>query len=81
MPTLHERIAAHPGMTHSAWVARHPGASLREINSMRKRFERVGQTMLCDLNAQRHLEKHSRYAIPGEPAYADPELAAEACGD
>ena len=70
--TLHDRIAAHPGIAHSEWVASNPGATLREIDMMRKRFERIGQTMLEDWNRHRvGSSSRARYAIPGEPDYQD----------
>jgi len=70
-PTLHEMIAAHPGMAHSEWAARHPEASLQEMNLMLKRFERIGQIMLEDLNRHRRRPPGPRtcYPIPGEPEY------------
>ena len=68
--TLHERISAHPGMAHSTWVANHPMASLRDIELMRKRFERIGQHILDDVNRNRcRTCLESCYAIPGEPEY------------
>ena len=67
-PTLHERISAHPGMAHSEWVACNPGAKAHEIELMRKRFERIGQIILDDLNRHRYRAgPRTRYAIPGEP--------------
>ena len=78
-PTLHERISAHPGMAHSEWVASNPGATSREIELMRKRFERIGQIMLDDLNRHRNRAGHrSRYAIPGDPEYIAQELVSNA---
>ena len=71
-PTPHEMIAAHPGMAHSEWAARHPEATLRERSLMLKRFERIGQTMLEDWNRHRRRrpEPKTCYLIPGEPGYA-----------
>ena len=71
-PTLHERIAAHPGMAHSEWAALHPEATLHERNLMLKRFERIGQIMLEDWNRHRPTgpEPKTCYLIPGEPGYA-----------
>ena len=70
--TLHERIAAHPGWAHSEWAAQHPEATLQERARMLKRFERIGQKMLEDLNRHRRPEPRERYSIPGEPDYAPP---------
>ena len=74
-PTLHEMISAHPGMAHSAWAAKHPEATLRERDLMLKRFERIGQIILEDLNRHRPTrpEPKSRYLIPGEPGYSEEE--------
>ena len=70
-PTLHERIAAHPGMAHSEWAALHPEATLHERNLMLKRFERIGQLILDDWNRNRRRpEPRTHYLIPGEPGYA-----------
>ncbi len=70
-PTLHELIAAHPGMAHSEWAARHPEATLQERSLMLKRFERIGQIILEDWNRHRRSrpEPKTRYLIPGEPGY------------
>ena len=72
-PTLHEMIAAHPGMAHTAWAARHPEATLQERSLMLKRFERIGQMMLEDWNRHRLRRTAPRtcYLIPGEPGYAE----------
>ena len=68
-PTLHEMIAAHPGMAHSAWAAQHPEATLKERDLMLKRFERIGQQILEDWNRHRPPKPEPRtyYLIPGEP--------------
>ena len=69
-PTLHEQIAAHPGIAHSEWAARHPEATLQERGLMLKRFERIGQLMLEDWNRNRRRpEPRTHYLIPGEPGY------------
>ena len=70
-PTLHELIAAHPGMAHSAWAARHPEATLQERSLMLKRFERIGQLMMEEWNRHRRnrSEPKTHYLIPGEPGY------------
>ena len=74
-PTLHEMIAAHPGMAHTAWAARHPEATLQERSSMLKRFERIGQMMLEDWNRHRPCRTAPKtcYLIPGEPGYVEEE--------
>ena len=74
-PTLHEMIAAHPGMAHIAWAAGHPEATLQERDLMLKRFERIGQMMLEDWNRHRPTrpEPRTRYLIPGEPGYSEDE--------
>ena len=74
-PTLHEMIAAHPGMAHTAWAARHPEATLQERSSMLKRLERIGQVMLEDWNRHRPCRAAPKtcYLIPGEPGYVEEE--------
>ncbi len=74
-PTLHEMIAAHPGMAHTAWAARHPEATLQERDLMLKRFERIGQMMLEDWNRHRSCRTAPKtfYRIPGEPGYSEDE--------
>ena len=78
-PTLHERISAHPGMAHSEWVACNPGAKAHEIELMRKRFERIGQIILDDLNRHRSRPRtRTHYPIPGEPEYLAQEAVRNA---
>ena len=72
-PTLHEMIAARPGIAHTVWAAQHPEATLKERGLMLKRFERIGQQMLEDWNQHRptRLESRTCYLIPGEPGYSE----------
>ena len=74
-PTLHEMIAAHPGMAHSAWAARHPETTLQEKTLMLMLFVRIGQHMLEDWNRRRPTRPHPKtcYLIPGEPGHVEEE--------
>lgn len=72
-PNLHELIAAHPGMAHSAWVAQHLEATLQERDLMLKRFERIGRKMLEEWNQHRrhYTSPRPKYPIPGEPGFGE----------